>query len=28
VFYDPLSATFHDPDHSIAEDRFITVGQS
>jgi uncharacterized DUF497 family protein len=28
VFYDPLSATFHDPDHSIAEDRLITVGYS
>ena len=28
VFYDPLSATFHDLDHSIAEDRFITVGYS
>jgi hypothetical protein len=28
VFYDPLSATFHDPDHSIVEDRFITVGYS
>jgi uncharacterized DUF497 family protein len=28
VFYDPLSATFHDPDHSTAEDRFITVGYS
>lgn len=28
VFYDPLSATFDDPDHSIAEDRFITVGYS
>jgi uncharacterized protein len=28
VFYDPLSATFHDPDHSIIEDRFITVGYS
>ena len=28
VFYDPLSATFPDPDHSIAEDRFITVGYS
>ncbi len=28
VFYDPLSATFHDPDHSITEDRFITVGYS
>jgi len=28
VFYDPLSATFQDPDHSITEDRFITVGYS
>jgi uncharacterized DUF497 family protein len=28
VFYDPLSATFHDQDHSITEDRFITVGYS
>jgi len=28
VFYDPLSATFPDPDHSIEEDRFITVGYS
>ena len=28
VFYDPLSATFVDPDHSIEEDRFITVGYS
>ncbi len=28
VFYDPLSATFHDPDHSITEDRFITIGYS
>ena len=28
VFYDPLSATFADPDHSIAEDRCITVGYS
>ena len=28
VFYDPLSATFHDQDHSIKEDRFITVGYS
>ncbi len=28
VFYDPLSATFHDPDHSTAEDRFITLGYS
>lgn len=28
VFYDPLSATFDDPDHSIGERRFITVGYS
>lgn len=28
VFYDPLSATFTDPDHSIEENRFITVGYS
>ena len=28
VFYDPLSATFADPDHSIEEDRFITIGYS
>jgi len=28
VFYDPLSATFADTDHSIVEDRFITVGYS
>ena len=28
IFYDPLSATFHDQDHSITEDRFITVGYS
>jgi uncharacterized DUF497 family protein len=28
VFYDPLSATFNDPDHSIGERRFITVGFS
>jgi len=28
VFYDLLSATLHDPDHSIVEDRFITVGYS
>ena len=28
VFYDPLSATFAEPDHSIEEDRFITVGYS
>jgi len=28
VFYDPLSATFEDPDHSIDEKRLITVGYS
>jgi len=28
VFYDPLSATFDDPDHSIDEQRCITVGLS
>ncbi|MGH7207388.1 MAG: BrnT family toxin [Nitrospiraceae bacterium] len=28
VFYDPLSATFDDPDHSAGERRFITVGYS
>lgn len=28
VFYDPLSATFDDPDHSRQEQRYITVGLS
>jgi hypothetical protein len=28
VFSDPLSMTFPDPDHSIAESRYITVGLS
>ena len=28
VFYDPLSATFEDPNHSIDEKRLITVGYS
>ncbi len=28
VFYDPLSATFNDTDHSISEVRLITVGFS
>ena len=28
IFGDPLSATIHDSAHSIAEDRFITVGTS
>ena len=28
VFYDPLAATVDDPDHSIAEERLITIGFS
>ena len=28
VFYDPLSATFDDPDHSDDEFRFVTIGFS
>ncbi|MFN8624564.1 MAG: BrnT family toxin [Candidatus Binatia bacterium] len=28
VFYDPLSATFDDEEHSADEARFITVGYS
>ena len=28
VFYDPLATTFPDPDHSLGEARFITVGYS
>jgi uncharacterized DUF497 family protein len=28
VFYDPLSATFEDTDHSVSEQRLITVGFS
>jgi uncharacterized DUF497 family protein len=28
VFYDPLSWTFPDPDHSIIEKRFLTIGLS
>ena len=28
VFYDPLAATVDDPDHSVGERRFITVGYS
>jgi hypothetical protein len=28
IFGDLLSVTFPDPDHSIAEDRFITIGTS
>ena len=26
VFRDPLAATFYDPDHSITEQRLLTVG--
>lgn len=28
VFYDPLSATGDDPDHSFGEGRFVTFGVS
>jgi hypothetical protein len=28
VFYDPLAATFDDPDHSEGERRFVTIGYS
>jgi len=28
VFYDPLSATFDDPDHSGSEHRYVTIGSS
>ena len=28
VFYDPLAATFDDPDHSVGEPRLVTVGNS
>ena len=28
VFYDPLSATFDDPDHSTDEERHVTIGYS
>ena len=28
VFADPLSDTFHDPDHSESEDRFLIIGLS
>ncbi len=28
VFYDPLAATFDDPDHSTQERRFLTIGYS
>lgn len=28
AFYDPLSATVDDPDHSIGEQRLLTIGYS
>jgi uncharacterized protein len=28
VFADPLAMTYHDPDHSLSEERFMTVGMS
>jgi len=28
VFEDPLSATYPDPDHSLDEERFLTIGMS
>ena len=28
VFGDPLSSTFPDPDHSVHEQRYITIGMS
>lgn len=28
VFADPLSETFPDPDHSLGELRYVTIGQS
>jgi uncharacterized DUF497 family protein len=28
VFFDPLAATFQDPDHSVQEERLVTVGFS
>ena len=28
VFYDPLSATFRDPDSSRTEERLVTIGHS
>ena len=28
VFYDPLATTFDDPDHSVGEHRFVTIGHS
>jgi len=28
VFGDPLELTIHDPDHSVNEDRFVSIGRS
>jgi hypothetical protein len=28
AFYDPLAVEFPDPDHSLEEDRYITIGMS
>ncbi len=28
IFGDPLAVTWHDPDHSEEEDRFLTIGSS
>ncbi len=28
IFYDPLAATFDDPDHSFGEFRYVTIGFS
>ncbi len=28
VFGDPLAVTVSDPDHSVGEERFVTIGQS
>ena len=28
VFHDPLAVAFPDPDHSLEEDRYITIGMS
>jgi uncharacterized protein len=28
IFFDPLSATFGDPDHSLDERRLVTIGYS
>ena len=28
VLADPFSVTYHDPDHSVSEHRFITLGES